>query len=338
MAGFDTLRSGAVRARVYDKTSGKPKRLARVFPSEAEAVAWAQKVESRNAILSNDETVMTVRDLHRTHMLRAVGASTIEREEGHFKHLAPKFGKKDPLLITESDVVAYVEKALQAREWNTVRRELIYLKTLLNKLPMHPLHNYKIKGEVVKTKRPITASDYKQLLTAVPPRHVWVVRLMMESGWRRAEVWALRPCDIRLEDNVADFPDAKTHDMRMRTFTDDCRALLAEVIAEHKAKGRKDDERLCRFNRPNGLSVMFVRSRRKAGLGEHVHPHNFRHGFITRAQNFFGLTVSDVMMFTGHKDKKTVMRYTQPMVEVARAKMQGVRRQEVGQFKEESWD
>ncbi|MGL4755401.1 MAG: tyrosine-type recombinase/integrase, partial [Aeromonadaceae bacterium] len=218
------------------------------------------------------------------------------------------------------------------------RREVIYLKSLLKRVAANPLANLKVKGEITSVKRPITASDYKALLEATRQKNRWIIRLMMESGWRRSEIWNLRPCDLRLEDYIADFPDAKTHDQRMRTFTEDCRLLLEQVIKDHLAKGKKETDRLTDFKRPNGISVMFIRSRKKAGLGDHVHPHNFRHGFVTRAQNFFGLTVSDVMMFTGHRDKKTVMRYTQPMVDVARAKMKGVRRTEVGQVTEESWD
>ncbi|HGE8240549.1 tyrosine-type recombinase/integrase [Aeromonas veronii] len=338
MASFDTLKSGTIRVRILVKNGSKSERLQKTFPSMEEARVWADKVESRNAVVCNVPESVTVDDLHKAHLLRAVGPSTIEREEGHYKHLKPTFGKSIPERLTQSDVDKYIEKALKTRHWNTIRREVIYLKSLLKRVESNPLANLKVKGESTSVKRPITASDYKALLEATREKNRWIIRLLMESGWRRAEIWSLRPCDVRLEDNIADFPDAKTHDERMRTFTDDCRLLLEQVIKEHLESGRKDTERLCRFSRPNGISVMFIRSREKAGLGDHVHPHNFRHGFITRAQNFFGLTVSDVMMFTGHRDKKTVMRYTQPMVEVARAKMKGVRRTEVGQVKEENWD
>lgn len=338
MASFTVKPNGKVWVRVSQKKDGKFSQLSYTANSMEEAQLWAARMEAGQVMEREGGEAMTVLQLHHAYMLRTVSESTRSIDEYRIVRLLDYFGgvtKADgdakrrakwaalaPTDIKPNQVEEYLRQT--HRSFNTLRRDIFHLRRLLRNGSFSHLDKVKIGNEKIKAKLLISEQEYQRLLSYALPQHRWIIRLLCESGWRRGEVFNLRPCDLHLGNvPVADFKDVKSGDPKVRYMTDACKEVLREVVSEHLALGRGRETRLCTFKSAHEITQMVRRTRQKAGLGEHIHPHAFRHLFITKAQGEFGLTAKDVMQFTGHEDVTTVMRYTQPDMKLALDRMRG---------------
>lgn len=338
MASYAQRANGNIWVRVSVKKDGKYKQLTYTAKSMEEAKMWASRHEAGEQMERDGGQGMTVLQLHNAYMLRTISESTrsmdeyrigrlldyfggAKKEEGEVKRLA-KWMMVIPTDIKPQGVEEYLRQT--TNDFNTLRRDIFHLRRILRNGDFTHLDKVKIGNERIRAKRLITESEYKTLLSFALPHHRWLIRLLCESGWRRGEVFNLRPCDIHFgQVPIADFKDVKSGEPRVRYMTDACQALLRDVVAEHLALGRSREARLCQFKSAHEITQMMRKTREKAGLGDHIHPHAFRHLFITKAQGVLGLTAKDVMHFTGHEDVQTVMRYTQPDMRLALDKMRG---------------
>lgn len=339
MASFKERAGGTVWVRVSVKIDGKYKQLTHTAANMEEAKLWAARQEAGQKLESKGGQGMTVFELHCAYMNRTPNPSTkafikycLNRALNWFggvnegDSLETKQAKRNTLMphnITPNKVEEYLRQPNY--DFNTLRCDILYLRRILRIGGFNHLDGVRIGGERVKPKRLITQEEYQQLLNVAMTKHIWMIRLLFESGWRRGEVFNLRPCDLRFGSNpVADFLDVKSGEPRVRVMTEGCQAVLMDLVAEHIRQGKDQYTRFCTYHNPREISQMILRYRRRAGLGDHVHPHAFRHRFITAAQSNAGLTAKEVMLYTGHTDVNTVNRYTQPDPKLAQEKMRRI--------------
>lgn len=341
MASFKERGNGKIWVRVLVKEGNKNKQLTYTANSMEEAKQWAEQMEARRALERGEGESMTVLDLHNAYAGRGVSQATKEADEYRITRMLDFLGgvrdgdseaaaaAKRARVTAEMATPAKCEDYLYQTHlhFNTLRRDVIYLRCILRRGSYTHLDKMVIGSERIERKRLPTYDEYNQLLRHAGPAHRWIIMLLFESGWRRSEVYQLRPRDVRLGENpVADFIDVKTGQRKVRIMTDSCAVLLAEILADHARRGRGPNDRICRYSSAHEITQMIRRSRQAAGLGEHVHAHAFRHLFITEMQSKAHLTGREVMDFTGHTDIQTVMRYTQATAQVARAKARGIDR------------
>ncbi|NJI25773.1 site-specific integrase [Aeromonas veronii] len=343
MASFKERAGGTVWVRVSVKIDGKFKQLTYTAANMEEAKLWAARVKSEDTLEKTGGDGMSVFELHNAYLQRNVAAKTKLLYNDRMRHALNWFGEVKagdseqtrlakwmtvmPHMITPVKVEDYLR--LSTYDFNTLRRDMLHMRSVLQSGGYYHIDHVKIGGEIIRKKRLITEDEYERLLAVVEPNHLWIIKLLFESGWRRKEIFELRPIDLRFgSDPLADFRDAKSGESKVRMFTESCQEVLMDLVAEHERQGKKPTDRLCPYKNIIYINQLVSKYRTRAGLGKHVYPHAFRHRFITDAQSKAGLTAREVMLYTGHTNINTVLRYTQADPELAREKMRRLNRPE----------
>ncbi len=313
MASLRQLRSGLFNVQIRLSNS-KP--LSRSFETRDEAERWAMEKERelRNLPPAKDEepalSFLSLGERYCNSVLRGRPTrwTTMYRIERIAPHL-PEDAKK----ITKLDVNRYrlmrLEKVapvtcrdelqLIHRIYRWAHRELILDKTLYPspclEIPMPPTS--KPRNRVVEP------DELQNLLTKLSPTMRAIVEIAYETAMRRSEIIKLTPKVVHLEDRIASVVGGKTGD-RSVPLTRRAVELLREAVEGCPAP----EARLFPVT-PHSVSTAVRRARERVGLDEDVRLHQLRHTRISIVARK-GFNQAQIMMVSGHRDSRSVQRYT----------------------------
>jgi integrase len=120
---------------------------------------------------------------------------------------------------------------------------------------------------------------------------------------RRGEIVRLTPKHLHLEQRILSVVDGKTGD---RSVPLTRRAV--ELLTESLERCPAPDTRLFPVT-PHAVSTAFRRARKRVGLDDDVRLHQLRHTRITQVAKK-GFNQAQIMMVSGHRDVRSVQRYT----------------------------
>jgi integrase len=136
-------------------------------------------------------------------------------------------------------------------------------------------------------------------------RHM--VEFALETAMRRGEVLAARWVDVELTKRTMHIPQAKNGHSRTIPLT--ARAL--DILRALKSQDGEEGEIF--KTTEDAVKMAWRRIMRRAGLPDFRY-HDLRHEAISR---FFelGLSIPEVGLISGHRDPRTLFRYTHPRAE-----------------------
>jgi|TARA_Y100000294_G_scaffold176768_1_gene200138 integrase len=307
MASFRQLK-GSGRWNVQLRQSGKTP-VSATFDTRDQAERWVLDQESgidRNVRLTFIELGLlycermladkptyeeTIQRLHRIAKLLPKGASEITRQDmNEFRLLR---------LNQVSGVTVRNSIQLVNRVYRFAYREMIIdpeeLPNPCQNIPMPPTS--KPRNHVV------SKAELASLLSELTPVMASIVELAFETAMRRSEILNLSKKDLNLEDRTLDIINAKTGD-RICPLTS--RAI--EILGVVANRALNEESKLFQVTKW-GVSQAVRRARRRAGLSEDVRLHQMRHSRIT-AVAARGLNPQQVMLVSGHRDIRSMARYS----------------------------
>lgn len=149
----------------------------------------------------------------------------------------------------------------------------------------------------------VTRDQLAQLLTAMSPEMAVVVELAYETAMRRSELLRLRAQDLNLAERFLRVVDGKegSRDVPLSR-----RAV--ELLAGALACACDTDSPLFPVA-AYSVTQAVRRAREKVGLSNDVRFHQLRHSRITEVARK-GLNQAQIMIVSGHRDIRSVQRYT----------------------------
>ena len=313
MASIRQLKSGLFNVQIR-LSHAKP--LSRSFDSLDEANRWARDKEAElrdQPPPSEEDPALSFLRLGKRYCdtvlrgrpSRDITLYRIERIAPHLPEDARKITKHDvnQYRLMRLEQVAPVtcrdELQLIHRVFRWAHRELILDKSLhpspCLEIPMPPAS---------KPRNRVVEPDELQLLLAVlSPTMKVIVELAYETAMRRSEIIKLTPKVVHLEERVACVVDGKTGD---RSVPLSWRAVELLRVAIDQCPS--PDTRLFLVT-PHSVSTAVRRAREKVGLDSDVRLHQLRHTRISMVARK-GFNQAQIMMVSGHRDSRSVQRYT----------------------------
>ena len=308
MANIRLQKSGNWNVQV--RVAGKPAR-SQTFHTQKEAKAWATKQESM--INFRHPTLQQAGLSYCGSILESKPSRTLT--ELQFKRIGkrPEFAK--PLdIVTLQDVNAYKEKRLNEVSGTTVRDDLMVIRRVYRwyiaewfAKSGEELSNPCDRLVLPKARRArdtvITRDQLLLLLREMTPPMAQVVELAFETAMRRSEILRLRECDLNLDGRFLRVVEGKegSRDVPLNR-----RAVrLLECAVARLAGG---DGQLYSMA-PHSVSQAVRRARERLGMSSNIRFHQLRHSRITEVARK-GLNQAQIMMVSGHRDIRSVQRYT----------------------------
>ncbi len=151
--------------------------------------------------------------------------------------------------------------------------------------------------------RVVEKDELQRLLKHLSPLMAEIIELAFETAMRRGEIVKLQKKHLHLKDRIASVIDGKTGDRGVPLSK---RAVELLRMASERCIGPN-----CRLYpvTPHAVSVALRRARKKAGLDSDVRMHQLRHTRITMVARK-GFNQAQIMMVSGHRDSRSVQRYT----------------------------
>lgn len=313
MASIRVLRSG--RYNVQIRHRGK-KPQSKTFVSYDEAMAWAVRTEklpglpcvSRpepNDLIFASLGLRYCDTILKNKPSRSITLGRIRRIALHLQGDVRKITKMDinEYRLMRLDMVAptTVREELQIihRIYRWANRELILDKELYpspcNEVPMP-------KASKPRS-RVVDKDELQRLIGALSAVMASIVELAFETAMRRGEIVGLRVRHIDLNERILSVIDGKTGDRSVPLTT---RAVELLESALQRCSSLDD------FVYPvqaHSVSTAVRRARKQVGLDDDVRLHQLRHTRITNVAKQ-GFNQAQIMMVSGHRDVRSVQRYT----------------------------
>jgi integrase len=232
----------------------------------------------------------------------------LEKMERVAKHFPQPF-----ISITRAQVNEFRLKRLSEVSGPTVREDLQIINKLFRwaeremifgerDLPS-PAKNIALPPPCKPRSRVVEEAELQRLLSALPDMMKVVVELAYETAMRRSEIVRLTPRVLHLNDRCLSVIDGKTGD-RIVPLTSRAVVLLTSA----KERCRSPDDRVFPIA-PHSVSTAVRRARRAVGLDDGVRLHQLRHTRISLVARK-GFNQAQIMMVSGHRDSRSVQRYT----------------------------
>lgn len=215
----------------------------------------------------------------------------------------PSLGAIRLISLSSSDIAGYRDQRLRTVSNETVRKELLFLRRLIDialidwgfNLPLgNPLNHVRLPNPGRARNRRLQEEEY--VLFRDPKIGNYCI-LACETGMRRSEIANIRREHISISREgytLLEIPETKTGIPRAIPLTKT--ALIAlEGVLERKLK-------------PDSISQTFSRVCQRFGI-HGLRFHDLRHEATSRLFEK-GLSIAEVASITGHADLKMLYRYT----------------------------
>lgn len=314
-------RNGRYRAVIRLKGETQTK----TFAKAADAKAWMRDEENRLTHRVVDASGMTLGGILKRYCVDIIGQKTYEAAQYHHKRMAIQFSHTELADMNKDWWMA------AAASWDvSPSSKLKYLVTLKSALltaidlwgvkydfaPYHEAMGIMGRQKIVGQGRPRDQRVSPDVVAAIKGSAKWfsyaapmpdIIDFALCTAMRRAEIMGLKWADL----------DAGKHPMiwvrnrkdpRKKDGNDDCVPLLGEALAIIKRQPRTPGEpRIFPFI-PTTITVNFVHLVRFAKL-KNIRFHDLRHEAITRLFEA-GYSIQEVALVSGHKNWKTLQKYT----------------------------
>lgn len=310
MATIRELPSGKFNAQIRLKNAPT---VSRTFGTHLEATQWAESHEARHKLTTSSSTTISLMDLGRQYCntvlkgkpSREIALSRVER--------IVRSLPQDVRELTKQDVNTYRQARLAKVSGTTCRDELLFIHRLYRwahremildrTLHPSPCQDIAIPSPNKPRTKVVERSELARLLEALPIAMRPIVELAYETAMRRGEIVKLTAKDIYLDERYLSVIAGKTGDRSVPLTT---RAVeLLRVALEACPYPRS---RLFPVT-PHSVSTAVRRARKRARLCDDVRLHQLRHTRITNVAKR-GLNQAQIMMISGHRDVRSVQRYT----------------------------
>ncbi|WP_319532338.1 tyrosine-type recombinase/integrase [uncultured Cohaesibacter sp.] len=215
--------------------------------------------------------------------------------------------------ITRNHINDYRLKRLEEVRPVTVRDELQLINRVYRwgyreliidpNIYPNPCRNIPIPSGSKPRNKVVTPKELNSLKTELSPVIGAVVEMAYETAMRRSEITKLTRNDLNLEERTLWVLDGKTGD-RIVPLTKKAVALLEDALQ----RCQNQTGRLFPVA-PHSVTTAIRRARRKLGLSEDIRLHQMRHTRITAVAKK-GFNQPQIMMVSGHRDSRSVQRYT----------------------------
>ena len=312
MATKRQLKSGKWNVQVRVK-GHRP--LSSTFATENEADIWAAKTED---YLKADKTSFpSWREMGLLYCSLVLAGKPSRHLKIGRVNLIGRFPSMDKPYneISVSDVDAFKQGRLaEGKSPTTVHDDLVFIRRVYRWIDSEarskghdPVVNPAEWVAIPKPNPPrskvITPKELEILLDALSPRMRPIVELAYETAMRRSEICRLHLKDIHLPERILDVVDCKEGNRTVPLTKRACQ-LLGDAL-----KGLKHPSaRLFPFA-PHSVTQAVRRARKRVGLDDDVRLHQLRHTRCTIVAKR-GFNPAQIMVVTGHKDVRSVQRYT----------------------------
>ena len=310
------------RGQRYRESTGLNNKTAAL---RAEAIRKAELAEGRAGIVRkepcpNFEDFVNNDFLPWSEKQHAAHPRTHQRYRVSARRLKKFFGK----LPLDRISMAHVEKfkIVRSEEISSAgtNRDLSMLRFMLNfalrqgHTVRNPVQGIKFLAEGPGAMRVISHEEQRKYLNAANPLLRDIASLMLETGMRPGEVFAIRPEHVHLDKRYLFLPEGKTHFARRNIpLTDDATKILKRRVA--KARGcflfwhKSDMNRpLTTIQKGHELAVEAAKVKSRFRL------YDLRHTFGTRSA-MAGVDLATLKELMGHASISVTMRYVHPTPE-----------------------
>jgi len=301
------LPSGRFNCQVRRKHLGS---ISRSFDTLHEAELWAAQQEAFGPASTSRTSTQTFRDIAYAYLARVLQGRPSQNEQRmRVERMSPHFPQPFAS-ISKWDVNTYKTKRLSEVSGTTCRDELVLLNRLFKwakRELLLELDNPCVDIALPPTSKPrskvVTSEELTALLGKMTPVMREVVELAYETAMRRSEILKLTPSCLHLGERYLDVIDGKTGSRSVPLTT---RAVELLRIAQERQDGR--NARLYPLA-AHSVSQALRRARRELGYSEDIRFHQLRHTRISVVARK-GFNQAQIMMVSGHRDSRSVQRYT----------------------------
>ncbi len=321
MATYRTLPSGNIQVQI--RLTGHPS-ISATFKTKAEAKHWADLKTGKVGKENRERTVYQQTPKGYSYTLEELGEQfcriglkgrkTQEETVGHLarvirelKHLRIPMELDQ---ITQRDINRYRMYRLE-RVANATCRKDIQLIGRIYKFGnreyfldlRNPVDGVAIPPIGKPRSRIVERHELEALMAELPPIMATFIELAYETAMRRGEIINLTPKVLNLGERYLTVIDGKTGDRPVPLTT---RAV--EILRSQAAQCKGENSKLFPIA-PHSVSTAFRRARKRAGLSNDICLHQLRHTRITIVARK-GFNQAQIMMVSGHRDTRSVQRYT----------------------------
>lgn len=339
-----TYRQRGGRWQVQVRLAGRAPRSA-TFDSKAEARDWARAIEAevvtgRSASTENLDGLIR-RYIEEVGALKPFGRTKVAA----LAKLRAELGHRRLSRLTSQDIVEYAHaRRAEGAGPVTVALELSYLGTVLKtaralwRLHVTPavareardgLNMVGLVGRSTERSRRPTPSEIDALCShwranarqTIPMADI--VEFAIATGMRREEICRIRWADLDAERRTVWVRDRKHP--REKKGNDERVPLLAATGYDALAiigRQRRRGDRIFPY-RPESISMAFQRAIAELGIPD-LHFHDLRHEAVSRLFEA-GLPIEHVALVSGHRDWRSLRRYTNLQPEAVISRLDALR-------------
>ena len=290
--------------------------ISKTFHNKETARAWAIKQEQM--ILTKDLNPSEPHSIPLRHLFKRYSESVTPRKKSAVSELYRLSALSNTWLgvseisgINSTVIAKFRDERLTQVSCSTVRRELNIVRHVFSVAASE--WGYKsLKGifeEVTIPKEPhhrirrISKDELSAMWYFLAqqrnPAHLLIAQLALETGMRRSELLNLTFKDIQTD--VIEIKTSKSGHPRLVPYTNEALRIIKQI-----EKGEPDDSI---FDISiNSLRLAWERARKKACI-TNLRFHDLRHEAISRMLEH-GLSIAEVAAVSGHKDYKSLFRYS----------------------------
>jgi integrase len=220
------------------------------------------------------------------------------------------FFNKPLVQISKWDVQDYKLHRLKTVSNTTCRDELLILSRIFKWAKRELLMDIENPCKEIafpKANKPrskvVTQEELSALLNEMSDIMKPVIELAFETAMRRSEILRLTPSCLHLDERILDVIDGKTGS---RTVPLTRRAV---VLLQEAADDVPHPNASLFPYAPYSVSQALRRAREKLGMSDDIRFHQLRHSRISMVAKK-GFNQAQIMMISGHRDSRSVQRYT----------------------------
>lgn len=313
MASISKLPNGKYYCQVRKKGI-KP--AYRTFQSLKDAEEWCVKIEGRGHGTSDQDQPrerpnnLTFKTVGLRYCKEVLGGKSSQKNQIYRIERMANFFDCPLRQITKWDVQDFKYHRLETVSGTTCRDELLILSRIFKWAKQELLMDIENPCKEIafpRANKPrskvITKEELSALLEEMTDIMKPVIELAFETAMRRSEILRLTPSCLHLDERMLDVIDGKTGS---RTVPLTRRAVV--LLQEAADSVSHPNARLFPYA-PYSVSQALRRAREKLGMSDDIRFHQLRHSRISMVAKR-GFNQAQIMMVSGHRDSRSVQRYT----------------------------